>query len=115
MLIKQVFGSFWAISGLTKEIYNLHLSLFNWGAINNPNLLEIGNDFKYFLVRYDDYLKFRTMAFASNWQNYWIKTKNGKMIYKLAKLKAQREFDLIKEEIFLNHSHYSEYLYRINQ
>ncbi|MEK6882083.1 MAG: hypothetical protein AABY22_20875 [Nanoarchaeota archaeon] len=80
MLIKQVFGSFWAISGLTKEIYNLHLSLFNWGAINNPNLLEIGNDFKYFLVRYDDYLKFRTMAFASNWQNYWIKTKNGKMI-----------------------------------
>lgn len=100
MLIRQIYGNYIAIGGETLEIYPRWLSLFNWGALNGE-LMALSDNFGYFLVEEERYLWGRSTAFANNWFNFWIKTHNGKMIWKLCKIRAKKELEEIKLENFL--------------
>lgn len=100
MLIKQIYGQYLAIGGETQEINPRWLSLFNWGALNGE-LIPLSEQFGYFLIEEENYLWGRAVAFSNNWQNYWIKTHNGRMIWKLSELRAKKELDNIKFETFL--------------
>ncbi len=99
-MIKQIYGQYLSIGSKVKEIYPIWLSLYNWNALNGE-LMYLSDDFGYFLVEENNFLKGRATAFANNWSNYWLKTHNGKMLWKLAKIKAKKELDSIKFENFL--------------
>lgn len=100
MLIRQIYGNYLAIGGETTEVYPRWLSLFNWGALNGE-LIPLSEKFGYFLIEEDNYLRGRSVAFANNWSNFWIKTHNGRLIWKLSKIRAQKELEIIKLENFL--------------
>lgn len=99
MLIKQIYGQYMAIGGETTEIYDRWLSLFNWNGLNGE-LLELSENFKYFLIEESKYIHTRAVVFCCHWP-YSYKGKSGNFIFKLATLKAKKELDSIKLENFL--------------
>jgi len=100
MLIRQMYGQYLAIGGKTNDIYPIWLSLYNWGALNGE-LITISEEFGYFLIEEYNYIWGRSTAFANNWFNFWIKTHNGRLIWKLCEIKAKKELNEIKFETFL--------------
>lgn len=107
MLIKQEYGPYFAIGGNQTEIYPLWLSLFNWGGTNGE-IMWMADDFGYFLIERGKYFKGRISAFCNNHEKFWLNTHNGKLIYKLALFKTQKEWDNIRGELFLNHNFYDQ-------
>ena len=121
MLKKQPYGNDgYAIFGLKKDIMPLHWSLYNWNAIQHDQLhknskgekyyrtpeyeepISLGNpDYCYFSVSKESFIEGRRKAFLNNCDKFWPHTRNGKMLNKLATLKAEQEWTAIEDENFL--------------
>ncbi len=99
MLIRQIYGNYQAIGGTTEEIYDRWLSLYNWNGLNGE-LLELSDNFKYFLIEEVKYIHTRAVVFCCHW-GWSYKGKPGKLIFGLASIKARKELDSIKVENFL--------------
>jgi hypothetical protein len=63
--ILQNLGPVFAIGGNPVELKPLHISLFNWGGVNN-NIHEVSDLFGYFLVSKKNYFKARLSALAES-------------------------------------------------
>ena len=100
-LVKCLFGDFIAIGGQPESLRPLHNSLYNFGGLNTTELLDLGSSdtFQYLLVTEARYILARRKNMIINME---MKYKNRKLPWKITQIRAQKEFNSIKEENFLS-------------
>lgn len=100
MILKTIFGMYYALGSNPKEIIGPYLSCWNFGGINGE-LLDLGepNIFQYFLTTKEAYINARSKNLAFHWPHKYKGKRGG--CFKLCKIKAEKEFNSFKEENFL--------------
>ena len=103
MIFKHIgYGAKIALGGSFKEINDLHYSVYNWNGTDSF-LLELSDDFFYFLVEWERYYFARVQAFCNNWEMFWPDNNKKQIggVFNLACEKALNEFNSFKSEEFL--------------
>ena len=110
MIIRQNLGDFIYLGGTQKELEPLNFSCFNFNNNFNSDLIFLSDNFCYFVVTEQDYIKARSHNIHYNWKysntngTFADRLRRTRMVKKLSILKATQELNNYKLENFITNA-----------